>query len=645
MRKGFASSYRIVLVAALVGLSLAAVIARLYDLHVLDRARFLKMVTQARTGIIVENARRGDIRDSRGQVLAMSRPRVILGVDPQVVLAKDEEKWPQLAALIGVPLPEIRRIFTTKTGSSEQSLNVPKGSAKTPSDPSAPLTFEFKLSDDLTKDEVINEILDEETDEQGGRLIRWAKLHKDLDESVYEQVLKLGIKGVRGDRVYRRSYPHNSLAAHIVGYVNKENVPSFGIEEYADFYLRGQSGWLVSELDGKRRELAQFRTREVTPVDGFHVVLSLDNVIQDIIEQELVAIHQTYHPVKASVIVSDAHTGFILGLANTPTFNLNEYGKADIASMRNVAVADVLEPGSTFKIVAAAGALDLGLVTPQSRFDVLDPKVLINGKERTLPKDDHPFERPLSLREVLSHSSNRGAARCAFLLGEQHFIDYVRAFGFGEKSGFPIGGEVRGLVIPPDKWDALTFTRMPIGHSVNGTPLQIHYAMAAIASGGELLQPQIIREIRDSQNEVVFRYDTLGRRRVMTLHTAQQMAQMLTWVTVPNEGTAPEAGIPGFEVAGKTGTTKKIVEGKYSDRKHVASFVGFFPASRPELVISVIIDEASTGLPSGVAYGSKVAAPSFKHIGEKLIQYLNIKPVSEPIRPTTKLVASTGGRR
>jgi cell division protein FtsI/penicillin-binding protein 2 len=440
-------------------------------------------------------------------------------------------------------------------------------------------------------------------------------------------VKKLQIRGVYGNRIYRRFYPHNSLAAHLIGYVNKENVPAAGVEHYMDFFLRGHDGWRESERNGRRQEQAQFQTREVPPVDGYDVMLSIDTTVQHLIEEELQHIAEKYAPEKATIIVSDAQTGSILGLANYPTFNLNEFNKAPIDALRNFAVTDVLEPGSTFKIVAASAALNEGLVTPNSAFDVGSTEVEYHGRHLRLPKDDHPFQ-DLTVAGIISHSSNRGAAHLAMLLGDQRFYDYTRAFGFGEKTGFPFGGEVDGLLAPPKNWDGLTITRMPMGQAIAATPMQIHYAMAAIANGGVLQHPQLFRQVRDENDKIVFGYDDLPHRRVLTERTARTMARLLMGVASP-DGTAPEAAIPHFEVAGKTGTSQKVIDGRYSTSHHIASFVGFFPATRLEVVISVIVDDADASCPSGVAYGAKVAAPVFRHIGEQLIQYRNIKPVTE----------------
>jgi cell division protein FtsI/penicillin-binding protein 2 len=213
------------------------------------------------------------------------------------------------------------------------------------------------------------------------------------------------------------------------------------------------------------------------------------------------------------------------------------------------------------------------------------------------------------------------------LLGDQRFYEYTRAFGFGEKTGFPFGGEVDGLLAPPKNWDGLTITRMPMGQSVAATPMQIHYAMATIANGGVLQHPQLFRQVRDENDKIVFGLADLPHRRVITERTAQTMARLLMGVATP-DGTAPEAAIPDFEVAGKTGTSQKVIDGKYSTTHHVASFVGFFPATRPRVIVSVIVDDAQ--MPGGgVAYGRAVAAPSFRNVALQLIQYLDIKPVTE----------------
>jgi cell division protein FtsI/penicillin-binding protein 2 len=535
-------------------------------------------VDRARDSIEKQEARRGDILDARGDVLATSRTVIEVGVDPHSLRPEDEEKWPQLATLLELPLSEIKKVFAIKT---------------------------------------------RRTGDGEVRKVRWAKLREGIEESTYLAVRKLEIKGVYGNRSFQRIYPRNTLASHVIGYLNKENKASGGIESFADFYLKGQDGWRESEKDGRRREMAQFRTREIAAKSGYSVVLSIDSVVQHLIENELKFISETYNPVKATILVSDAQSGFLLGMANYPTYDLNKYGKAPMAVQRNVAVTDLLDPGSTFKIVAASGALDAGLVTPQSLFNCSIDSIEYKGRVRRFMPDDHEHDHPLSVAEIISQSSNIGAAQLGMKLGERRLYDTARKFGFGEKSGFQLGYESPGLLNTPDKWSALEITRIPAGYSISATPLQIHYAMATIASGGQLLRPQVIREILDEKGAGIYSFGGVSRRQVIKPIVAKQMAKMLTGVT--EEGTAKAAAIPGYQVAGKTGTAQKLIDGHYSKRHHVGSFVGFFPANNPEVVITVIVDDAK--LDQGrLNYGSAVAVPSFKRIAEKLISYLDIKP-------------------
>lgn len=659
MSKGFASNVRIILLSAVVFCCFAGVGVRLVFLHVIDRAELARYVEKTRRQIIPEHARRGDILDTRGHILATSRSLIVLGVDPQVLRKEDEAKWPRLAELINLPLPQLERILTTKFRTPSDAVTLPAPAApatnagtSAPAQP-APLKFDFGApaaasvatasATDPADDKTDDLEVDDEIDENGRRPIRWAKLSEGVEETVFDQIQKLNVKGVYGNRVYRRTYPHNALAAHVVGYLNKAGVPSGGIESYGDFYLRGQDGWREGERDGRRRELAQFRTREVKPIDGYTIMLSIDTVIQHMVEEELEVIAKKFNPAKATIIVSDARTGFILGLGNYPSFNLNEYNTAPLEVQRNVAITDQLDPGSTFKIVAASGALNDGLVTPGTRFDCELKTIDYKGKTRRFMPDDHHYDHDLTVSEIISHSSNVGAAQLGMRLGEQKLYDYARAFGFGERTGFPFGGEINGLLHTPDKWTTPDITRIPAGYSISATPMQIHYGMATIASGGLLFRPQIIRQIRDASGEIVYRFDSVTKHRVVTEATAVAMARMLEGV-VKKGGTALEGAIPGYEVAGKTGTAQKIINGRYSKTNHVGSFTGFFPASRPAVVITVIVDDANVPKAlGGYAYGRVVAAPSFKHLGEQLIQYLDIKPVD--YTAGARLVTMEGGRR
>ena len=671
MSKGFAN-HRVALLASIVFVSFVGLGGRLVWLQVGDRDALLDSIGKARRQVIVENARRGDILDAHGNLLATSRSLIELGVDPQSLRPGDEKKWPRLAELIGRPLPEVAAILTTRFRPAAAPVRPPEGVGTTDHTPAAgPVSLVFTLpggrgqaaqpgpAGDGDDDTVVDD-----ADPQGNQPIRWARLSESVPESAYVEIKKLGIQGIVGNRIYRRSYPDNELAAHVIGYVNHDENPVTGVEAFADFYLRGQNGWVETEKDGRRQELPQFRSRVVPAVDGYNVTLSIDATVQHIVEAELSTIASKFHPLKATIIVSDPRTGFILGLGNYPSFNLNEYNKVGPdrqAELRNVAVADMYEPGSVFKIIPAAGALNEGLVTPATTFDCTLEKVDYNegGVVRTLrlPREDASdhFAHPLTVAQILGRSSNKGAAQLGMMLGKRRLYDYARAFGIGEVTTLPVGSEIRGWLPPPERWDGLTITRLPMGQGVTLTPMQMHQAMSVIASGGLLLRPQIIREIRDSQGAIVCWFSPAVVRRAISERTAQTMQRLLATVaTAPigeaDGGMGAELAIPGYEVAGKTGTAQKVepvmlTSGKtvmrYSNRHHVGSFVGFLPARNPQVVISVIVDDADAYTQGGVGYGVKVAGPSFKHIGEQLIPYLDIRPADLPVR--SPLAALGGG--
>ena len=647
MSRGFASQ-RVAFLGAALFACFTGLGVRLVWLHVVDRDAILRPVVRARPMLIPETARRGDILDARGARLATSRSEIVLGVDPHSLIPKDRRKWPELAALIGMTEEELREKFTSRYAPPAGEAPVPRPAVKPAADDEgdgAPaLTFDLSPRALPAADAVGH---DEETDPSADprepRPILWVKLRDDVPESLHETIRRLNIQGVYGRRVYRRVYPSNQLGSHVIGFVNREQQAAAGLESYADFYLRGQQGWRLGERDGRNRELPQFAVREVPRFDGYNVRLSIDSTVQDIVEQELAALAAKFRPAKASIIVSDTD-GFILAMANHPTFNPNEYNKVpkdEEARMKNIAVTDVYEPGSVFKIVPAAAALEERLVSARTVIDCGVDRATYNGRVLKLPAEDHAMGR-LSVAEIISHSSNRGAAQLGMLLGEERLHRYASAFGFGTRLGFPTG-EVRGTLHPFRKWYPIDITRIPMGHTVSSTVLQMHQAMSVIASGGVLLRPQIIRQITSATGDVVYAYDRAEIGRAVSPETAAEVARMLIGVTRQG-GTAPNAAIEGFDVAGKTGTSQKIIDGRYSNRHHVGSFVGFFPAQRPRVVISVVVDDADRTAAGGNGYGRVVAAPSFKRIGERLIPILGIRPGGEPAVPRL-LARNDGGRR
>lgn len=665
--RGFASNYRIVLLALGLLASFSTLGVRLVRLHVVDREKWLATIGRTRTQLNRDQAKRGDILDADGNLLATSRPYWRLAVDPTVVTPEDEKKLPQLAALIGMPEAELRQIVARKMVPVAEPVEAPVAGVRLGFLPQARATAESSEAPESTPSPAHPFPLSiDAAAKPTMRPNRWTLLRDAISEDTLASVQELGFQRcIVVEEVFRRVYPGKQLAAHLVGYVNREQQPAAGVEAQANFYLRGQDGWSIDEKDGRGRTLAQFSTREVPPANGYSVVLSLKSAVQDVVEKELDYIARQFQPKKASIVVSDPRTGFILGMANYPTFDLNEYNQVpreEMARMKNVAVTDVYEPGSVFKIVAAAAAIEENLVTPHETFDCSLDKISYRGRMVNLPDEAHRFDHPLSVAEIISHSSNKGAAQLAMKVGEERYYEYARAFGFGRRLGFPVGGEVSGTLPAPKSrlWDGLTISRLPMGHAVDCTVLQMHQAMSAIANGGVLMRPQIIDSIRDASGASVYRFESVSMQRVVSERTAKTMAAMLMGVTQKG-GTAPTAAIEGYDVAGKTGTTQKLIEeigrdGKpklvYTSKRHVASFVGFFPANvqpgQQQVAISVIVDDAHALVPGALASGASVAAPSFKNIGQKLIPILNITPASPANRPSVNrslVAAHEGGRR
>ena len=581
MSKAFVSTARAALVSSAVAFAFCVLIGRLFYLHVWEQEALLEHVENNRRMVQIVEARRGNVVDNRGNLLATTHTRIDLGVDPQSVRETDRGKFTELANLIDQPLEKVIRAIETKTRRGSDHA-------------------------------------------QAVSLIKWAYLAKGLDEDTYDKVRELGIKGVYGNRKYSRTYPSGKLAAHVLGYVNHEETPVTGVERFFDYYLRGQDGWRETERDGRRRELAQFRAREVAPADGLNVALSVDLMVQHIVEQEVARLAAEYNPESVSVIVSEPSTGAVMAMANYPTYDPNEFyntKKYPIDSQRNRALTDLIEPGSTFKIVPAAAALNEGIVAPEDIFQTGVERVSYKGRSLKLPSDHHTYDS-LSMHDIVVKSSNRGAAHLGLILGENRLHDYAEAFGFGEKTGFDLGGEVSGTLHSVKNWDGLTITRLPMGHAVSATPMQIHGAMSVIANKGVLMEPLIAERVFDAVGNDIVHFSPKAKRRVVSTEVAQTVADMLVDV-VGKDGTARKAAIDNYSVAGKTGTTQKIVNGKYSRQHHVASFSGFFPANKPALVITVVVDEPQL---KGVGYGGSVSAPAFRNIAEACIAYLGIRP-------------------
>jgi len=435
-------------------------------------------------------------------------------------------------------------------------------------------------------------------------------------------VKKLNIKGLGFLKESKRFYPNNYLASHIIGFAGLDNVGLEGIEVYCDKYLKGEPGWAVFLRDARQKKLGPLEEKMVLPKNGYDVVLSIDEAIQYIAERELDKVFKTYHARGASIIVMDPHTGAILALANRPTYDLNMHSEVSKDRIRNRAICDLFEPGSVFKIVTLSAALEEKMVNEGDKF------FCENGSYRVASHilHDHRPHGWLTFREVIEQSSNIGTTKVAQMLGPDIVSRYVKLFGFGSKLEVDLPGEVSGITKGPRQWSKISIAAIPIGQEVAVTTLQLVSGISAIANGGQLMKPYIIKEIRDKQGETIKKFSPVMVRKVISLDTAARVKKILTGAV--EEGTGKLAKVPGFTAAGKTGTAQKLEpNGTYSHNKFVASFIGFAPAEDPIIAIAVTVDE-----PHPYYFGGVVAAPVFKNVASDSIRYLRANQlVSESI--------------
>jgi cell division protein FtsI (penicillin-binding protein 3)/stage V sporulation protein D (sporulation-specific penicillin-binding protein) len=364
------------------------------------------------------------------------------------------------------------------------------------------------------------------------------------------------------------------------------------------------------------------------------VRLTIDMGLQTIVESEMDELCKKYDPNMAVCILMRPDTGEVVAMANRPHFNLNVQNGVEAKKRVNRAIMDMVEPGSTFKIVTSAAALAEKLVQPDTYIFCENGSFRYGGKAL---RDHHPYGS-LTVSDILVKSSNIGVAKMGIQLGDERLYGYVRRFGFGERTGINLPGEIGGLVHAPHLWSKISITHIPMGHEVATTPIQIVAGMAAIANGGKLMMPQIVSDITDENGKVIATFPPKEVRRVIPEKVAHQVRDALVEV-VGKRGTARAAAVPGFKVAGKTGTAQRISKnGGYERGKYVVSFAGFMPADNPEFVALVLVDDAK--VPSHLNYGGLIAAPAFQKIAERAARYLNL-PQTEPITPEDgKLAAS-----
>jgi cell division protein FtsI (penicillin-binding protein 3) len=446
---------------------------------------------------------------------------------------------------------------------------------------------------------------------ESSRSFAW--IARKLPPEKADAISKLNLKGIYLQKENQRFYPKRELAAHVLGFVDVDEKGLSGIERELDSEIRGKSERIVVMADAKQR---WFDGGEAKRERGASVVLTLDEKIQYIAERELATAMVKTRSLAGTVIVMNPNTGEILALANWPKFNPNKAGDSPSESWMNRAVSAIYEPGSTFKLITLAAAIDQGITRPDEVFDCENGAVYISGHRI---RDHKPFGL-LTVSDILAKSSDVGAIKIALRLGAPRFYDYVRAFGFGSLTGVELPYESRGRVEPLD-WKPVSTAAISMGQEVGVTPMQLVTAVSAIANGGLLYKPHVIAELRRDE-KVLPAEDALATaepRRVIRAETAATLRQLMEGVVL--YGTGPAAHLDGWTSAGKTGSAQKIdpSTGRYSPTQFFASFTGFAPINNPAVTILVSLDS-----PVGQHEGGQVAAPVFKRIAEQVLAYLNV---------------------
>jgi cell division protein FtsI (penicillin-binding protein 3) len=407
----------------------------------------------------------------------------------------------------------------------------------------------------------------------------------------------------------RRNYPQGSVAAQVLGYVGIDGDGLAGLELQFDRQLSGRAGQetIVKDPTGRVIDVQQQRAER----PGRDVFLTLDHSIQANAEEVLRETVHRWHAKSASAVVLDPRTGAVLAMAVQPGYNANRFPSAPSDLQRNRTVTDTYEPGSTFKLITVAGALSERLVSPSTRFTL---PYSLKVADRVIHDAEPRGTVNYSVAQILAHSSNIGAIELAEMLGRTRLSSWISRFGFGRDTGIDFPGESPGIVLPPDKWSGSTIGNVPIGQGIAVTPVQMAAAYAAIANRGIWSRPHLVDHVAGGGRP------SLNRRRLVSPRIASQLMLMLKDVVA--EGTGQYAAMPGYQVAGKTGTAQKPdSHGGYATGRYVASFVGIVPASRPRLVILVMVDE-----PQGAIWGGVVAAPAFQQIARFDLQYLEVPP-------------------
>ena len=550
---------RLIVCAGLCAMWTAGIEARLVYLQVINHADLMARAERQQTRTVVPPAKRGEIFDRHGRLLAYSVDADTIAADPSEI-----------------------------------------------DDPDGVAASMCRVLDGCTGDRRVD--MAKKLRRRGA----FVYVARQVSPAEARKVRDLSLPGITLLKESRRYYPKAELAAHVLGYVGLDNVGLGGIESAYDSQIRGKDGKVLIQTDAKRHAL--FSRVERPSTAGADIELTIDQYLQYVAERELRAAVRENHAAGGSALIMDPRSGEILALANWPTFNPNAFTRSDEEARRNRAIQDLYEPGSTFKIVTASAALEHRVITPDTPIETSPGSITFGS--RTI-HDTHHYGL-LSFTDVIVKSSNVGAIKVGLKLGPQLLGEYVDRFGFGQTLAPDFRGETPGIVWSPDRLDPSALASVSMGYQVGVTPLQMATDVSAVATGGHLIEPRVVRAFLKDGKRADVPHKVL--RETISPETAATLTTIMEQVV--ERGTAKAAQIPGYTVAGKTGTAAKLVNGRYQKSDYNASFVGFIPSRKPALTILVVIDS-----PHGNGYtGGAVSAPVFKRIAEAALTYLGIGP-------------------
>jgi cell division protein FtsI (penicillin-binding protein 3) len=487
-----------------------------------------------------------------------------------------------------------------------------------------------------TEDQILNRL------NTGGR---FAWIARRVSNETSAKVKELNLKGIYSQKEFERSYPDNQIAAQVLGYVGTDDSGLGGLEQKFESSLHGVPGRMFTAMDARRKVLG---STEKEPEAGQNLVLTIDSNVQFLAERALDHAMERTHADNGTVVIQDVHTGQILALAIRPTFNPNQYRHTTPALLKNHAVSDVYEPGSTFKLVAYSAAMDAGVAKPDDMVDCQGGSITIAG--RVIHDNQGEHYGVIPVHKALEVSSDVGAIKMALKVGQNRYYDYVRGFGFGQKPGVELPGETRGLLRPVAKWGSSSIGSIAMGQEIGVTPLQLVSMVSTIANGGTYLPPHVLmpsqsqslnKELAPPQvaqvpqvPQPIKLYEDLpnplpsGSHRVISELAAAQMRKMMEGVVL--NGTGKDAQLNGYSSGGKTGTAQKVdpATHTYSKSMHIASFAGIAPVNNPVIAVAIVMDDPK----AGSYYGAAVSAPVFAEVAQQVLEYLGV-PHDEPVHP------------